>query len=465
MKESGMKSGKLSLFSLTWPLFIETLFGMLIGSTDTFMLSSLSDEAVAAVGVANQLINFTLLLFSVIATGTSVVIAQYLGAGKPGEAGRVAAISITLNFFIGLLVSGSVVLGRGGFLGLFQLSETVHAYGDVYLLWVGATLFTQSLLVTASSILRAHGFTRDAMLVSLFMNLVHIFGNSTVIYGLFGMPKLGVFGVALSTGMSRTLAMLLIFYLMFRRLPYSFTIKDLLSIDGRLLKQILHVGLPSAGEQISYNTSQMVITGMIALLGTAALSTRIYAWTIMSFIFLVGISIGQGTQILIGHLVGAGEFNRAYKQLLRSLRISFFVTLAVAGLVAYFRLPLLDLFTDDPVILGMGGVLLLLTLILEPGRTFNLVVISSLRAAGDAQFPVMMGILSMWGVSVTLSYLLGIYFGLGLVGFWIAFMADEWLRGIIMYFRWRSRIWERKSLIAKMEPEYGSSSVPLEKPQ
>lgn len=450
-KQNG-SGGRLSLFSLTWPIFLETLFGMLIGSTDTFMLSSLSDEAVAAVGVANQFIFFTLLLFSVIGTGTSVVIAQYLGAGKPGEAGKAATISIVINLINGLLVSGLVVLGREAFLGLYQLSEQVYHYGDVYLKWVGVTLFTQALLITGSAIMRAHGYTREAMLVSLFMNLIHIIGNSIVIFGLFGFPKLGVFGVALSTGLSRTSAMMLIFYLLFRRLPYFFNIKDFLFFDGKLFKQILRIGLPSAGEQISYNISQMVVTGMIALLGTAALSTRIYTWTVMSFIYLVGVSIGQGTQILVGHLVGSGDFERAYHQLLKSLKLSFIVTIIVAGIVAYFRFPLIDIFTDDPAILGMGATLLLLALILEPGRTFNLVIISSLRAAGDATFPVVVGIFSMWGLSVGVSYLLGIYFHLGLIGFWIAFIMDEWLRGILMYFRWRSRVWERKALVHAANP-------------
>jgi Na+-driven multidrug efflux pump len=121
----------------------------------------------------------------------------------------------------------------------------------------------------------------------------------------------------------------------------------------------------------------------------------------------------------------------------------------MAGIASLFAKPLLSIFTDNPEILKEGTKLLYLTLLLEPGRSFNLVIISSLRAAGDVKFPIMMGIISMWGVSVPLAYLLGIVYGLGLVGIWIAFAADEWLRGLCMLWRWRKRDWQKKNMLKK----------------
>jgi Na+-driven multidrug efflux pump len=108
---------------------------------------------------------------------------------------------------------------------------------------------------------------------------------------------------------------------------------------------------------------------------------------------------------------------------------------------------LFGIFTSNPEILQIGATILLLTIILEPGRAFNLVIISALRATGDVKFPVYMGILSMWGISVPLAYLLGIHFELGLAGIWVAFIADEWLRGILMLIRWRSKVWVNKGFI------------------
>jgi Na+-driven multidrug efflux pump len=108
---------------------------------------------------------------------------------------------------------------------------------------------------------------------------------------------------------------------------------------------------------------------------------------------------------------------------------------------------LYQIFTDDLNIIQTGATLLLLTLILEPGRTFNLIIINALRAAGDAKFPVFMGVLSMWGLSVPLAYWLGIHMEWGLIGVYLAFVVDEWLRGLIMFWRWRSRVWEQMSFV------------------
>src|SRR5687768_6457037 len=135
------------------------------------------------------------------------------------------------------------------------------------------------------------------------------------------------------------------------------------------IKKILKIGIPSAGEQLSYNTSQMAMTAITALLGAAALFTSVLTWNILFFIMLLALAVGQGTQILIGYRVGAGDFAGAYKQLLKSLKVSFIITIFIAIFIAIFREAIMGLFTDDPEIVKVGSTLLLLCLILEPGRT------------------------------------------------------------------------------------------------
>jgi len=446
-KSNSKLSPQLNLFTITWPIFIELFLQIIMGSTDTVMLSHISDDAVAAVGVANQLIFFTILIFNFVATGTAVVLSQFLGAGLKAEAKKVAAISITLNLFLGLLISIVMVTFKDPFLKLFSLPEHIEVLGEQYLAIVGGTLFFQALLQTVSSILRVYGFSRDAMFVSIFMNVVHLIGNSIFIFGLLGVPELGVKGVAISTAISRLLAMILIFRLMYVRIALNLKMKDYFRFESTYVKKIFKIGLPAAGEQVCYNTSQLAITAIIAILGASSLTTRVYTQNIMSYILLFGLAMGQGTQILIGHMVGAGNFDGAYRQLLKSLKYSLIITIVMAIVIALIREPMLEIFTDDKEIISMGGILLLMCLLLEPGRTFNLVVTSSLRATGDATISVKVGVLSMWGICVPLAYFLGIHQGLGLPGIWIAFIVDEWFRGITMYYRWKSRVWEKKVLV------------------
>lgn len=434
----------ISLLTITWPIFIELFLQVIMGSTDTIMLSHISDDAVAAVGVANQLIFLCILIFSFVSSGTAVVLSQYLGAGLKEEARTVTAISITLNLVIGLVISLLMVIFRTELLSLFHLPEHIAGLGEQYLMIVGGTVFLQAVLITVSSILRANGYTRDAMMVSVTMNVIHLIGNAILIYGLLGAPEMGVMGVSISTAISRTIALALILKLLYDRIPLNLRLKDYLTIDGIQIKRIMKIGVPAAGEQICFNLSQLAITAIIALLGAASLTTRVYTQNIMSFILVFGLAMGQGTQILIGYKAGARDFDGAYHQLLKSLRYSLIMTVAIAIVVAFFREPLMSFFTKDQEIVSMGSTLLMLCLILEPGRTFNLVVINSLRATGDANISLIMGVISMWGISVPLAYFLGIHLGFGLPGIWIAFIVDEWFRGITMYFRWRSRVWEKK---------------------
>ncbi|WLR55913.1 MATE family efflux transporter [Mesobacillus subterraneus] len=438
---------RIGLLALTCPIFIELFLHMLMGSTDTFMLSHISDEAVAAVGVANQLVFFMILVFGFVATGTAVLVSQNLGAGLQTDARKISGLSLSLNLIFGVLVSVIVVGFNDLFLQMFNLTPEIHRLAQQYLTIVGGTLFTQALLVTASAILRANGLTKEAMFISIIMNIIHLAGNSLFIYGLFGVPEMGVQGVAISTAISRAIAVILIFRLLYRRLPMRIALEDYLSFNKTFIKKILKIGVPSAGENVLYNTSQMAITVIIGLLGAMALTTRVYTFNIMSFMMLFGIAIGQGTQILIGYKVGAREFDKAYHQLLKSLKLSIIITMAITVVIVSIREPILGIFTDNKEIIREGSKVLLLCLILEPGRTFNIVVISSLRAAGDAVFPVTMAFVSMWGISVPLAYFLGIKMGFGLSGIWIAFIIDEWFRGIIMYIRWRSRVWEKKVLV------------------
>jgi putative MATE family efflux protein len=439
----------LTLRALTWPIFIELFLQMLMGTTDIIMLSHISDDVVAAIGVANQLVFFAILLFNFTATGTAVLVSQYLGAGMKKEAKQASAISLTINLGLGLVVSMLLIMFKGPLLGLFHLEATIAAIGYEYLSIVGGTLFLQAMLVTVSAILRANGFTREAMFVSIMMNIIHLIGNALVIYGLFGFPELGVKGVAISTAVSRAAAVIIAFVFMYKRLPIKIQLNDYFDFQMPHIRKILKIGVPAAGEQLSYNTSQMAMTAIIAIMGAAALSTRVYTWNVMSFIMLFALAVGQGTQILIGYRVGSRDFDGAYRQLLRSLKYSLVITIVIAILIAILREDIMSIFTNDKEIIHTGSILLLLCLILEPGRTLNLIVINSLRATGDAVFTMKMGILSMWGLAVPISYILGIYFGLGLAGVWIAFIVDEWFRGIIMYFRWKSRAWETKVLIEK----------------
>ena len=128
---------KLSLLAITWPIFVESALQMFLRTSDTFMLSKVSDGAVAAVGVANQIIMFAVLMFNFVALGSAVVISQYLGARRQHEIGRLAGSSLALNFLFGLVVSVVVMMLSGPLLRIFDLDPSLFGQAKKYLLIAG----------------------------------------------------------------------------------------------------------------------------------------------------------------------------------------------------------------------------------------------------------------------------------------------------------------------------------------
>jgi len=447
--ESKIKVKKLSLYTIAWPIFIESALHMFLRTSDTFMLSRVSDEAVAAVGVANQLIMFSFIMMNFVAVGAAVVISQYLGAQKNDEIPKLVATAIPLNFLFGLLISILLVSFNTSLLGIFGLDEALLSQAKVYLFIVGGFIFLQAVMITVSAIIQAHGFTRDTMLVVVGMNLLNIALNYCFIYGAVGFPQLGVTGVAIATVISQILGLVVNLLILNRRVNVKLLWKDLVKWQRDHVVKILKVGVPSSASQLSYFGSQIVTTIFIASLGAELLTTRIYTQNILFFVTVLAISLGRALQIIVGHMVGAGDHEETYRTVFKNLVRSFVITLCAMTIITLFSKPLLSLFTDDPVIISLGATLLLMGFLLEPGRNFNVLLERSLQATGDARFTMGTSVIVIWIFSIPLIYFLGIHLGYGLIGIWVAFIADEWIRGFILFLRWKSKVWVQKALVKR----------------
>ncbi|MEK4508552.1 MULTISPECIES: MATE family efflux transporter [Paenibacillus] len=447
MKNTG---SNLSMFALTWPIFIEMLLGMLMGNIDTFMLSHYSDQAVASVGVANQILFFINLMFNVVSAGTSIIIAQNLGAGREKSATEVASVAIVLNMLFGILVSG-LLLGGGKFVfRLMNIPEELAPDATTYLLITGGFVFIEAVRLTLSTIIRSYGLTRLTMYVALGINVIHLGGNYAVLYGSFGAPFSGITGVAMSTVLSRLIGLVLLLILLRIKTDFTWKPRELRGATIRThASALFKIGIPTAGESFFSTLAQICITSFIALLGTQALSAKIYAQNIGMFNNLFTISLALATEILIGRYVGAKLFDDAYRRGKIYVRAAAMLSAGSALLIALSSSFLISLFTNNEVIISQAMQLLWLAVLLESGRSGNLILINALRAAGDVKVPVYISVSSVWIVSVSLSYVLGVYFGFGMVGVYIAFIADEWIKTFLLRRRWKSRRWERIDLIGR----------------
>lgn len=438
------------LFDLAWPIFVETALFMMLGFVDVFVLSRYDDLAASSVNTANQAISIITIVFSVISSASGVLISQYLGADKKENASRIAALSIILQFLTGIIVSAVLLFFGENILSSIGAKDTVLKFAGQYLSIVGGFMFLQSVLGAMSVIIRSHGMTQLSMYVTVGINVINTALDIVFVSGLFGLPKMGVAGVAAATTFSRIVGTVILGIVLFRKVEKLSVFKMLKPVPVKDIIDIIKIGVPSALESFLYNLSQLVITSIVLnCLSDPELIAKTYVQNLTMMFYIFSLSIGQASQIITGHLVGAEKTDEAYRQGWKAYKNALVITMSVSVLGIILRSFLIGIFTSDPAVIEMGKNILIINLLLEFGRTTNLVVIANLKGAGDVYFPTVCAIFSMWIISVLGSYLFAVVLGGGIYGLWLALALDECFRGILMIFRWKSGKWKQYRLKAE----------------
>jgi putative MATE family efflux protein len=423
------------LWPLLWPLFLELLLGMAVGLVATALAARVSDAAAGAFALANQLSAALFIVFRIVGAGIGVVITQALGSGQRASADALARAALGASSWIGAGCALLALAGAEPLLRLLQAPAELLPLGVPFLRWLAPALLLDAWNASMGSVMRAHLRARDSLMVLVAQNALQL-GLAMAL-----MPLHGLVGFAWAVTASRLLTLVLHVLLWHWRLGLHPVAADWWQWRRQEVAAMLHIGLPGAAENIAWRLAFTVSIAVTAQIGSAALATHAYVSQVMHFILLVGLAIGLSMEILIGHLIGAGRLREADRLLRRSLAWGLGSAVLVAGAAALAGPWILAQFSRDAAIVATGSSLLLVSVLMEPGRTFNLVVINALRASGDAKYPVMVGAGSMALVLAGGSWLLGIGLGWGLLGVWIAYTADEWLRGLLMWRRWARRDW------------------------
>ncbi len=444
MSRQAIISQRMNIRTLVWPIFVEQLVRMSLMSIDVFMLAQFSEAAVAAVGLTGHFIFFLILSYTIVSSGSAVLIGQNLGASRDLQAQHYAQSGLLLAFVSAVLIGIIFYFLSPAFIHTYNLESDVETFAIQYSVITGGFSIGMSLSIMFSTILRAHGYSKSPMVIQVIAGLINLVGNYLALYPPFGWPQTGVVGVAVATVVSQLISAIICWYVIkHHQIPLSF--QGIFRPKSKKLKKILKIGFPNAGESISYNVAQITIMFFVAQLGTAALAAAAVVQTLARFMFVFSLSLGSGAQILSSYYVGQQRFtelkHNVHKYWVVGMASSIFATL----LMIVYREPLTAVFSDDPQTQSLIAILLIVSLFVESGRAINLIVIAALKGTGDVIFPVKIGIVAMWGIGVLFAYVLGIYWSLGLIGIWIAVGLDEWTRGIIMIYRWQKERWMSKS--------------------
>lgn len=438
--------GTMTLTKVFIPFFLEMFLMNFMQTVNTFMLSYFSDNAVAAVGAAGQFSSMIYTFYSVIGTGVSIVLCHHLGAGKKEQTSEAVFSALVFGAALSAVISILMSIFARPCMTLLNIKGDVLDDAAKYFSICMQFSFLPALFVIISSIFKSYGFPQISVGISLGMNILNAALNYLVIFQPFPFFLKGVSGIAWCSNISRGVALICIIICLFR-LPLQLDFHKMRPKSLLKIKEILRVGLPGGISSLSYNVSQTVTTSVIALVGVSAISTKIYVSNLVFYVYVLGLSLGMSTSLLIGWLCGAKKYDQAYKLNLQNLKVTILLNATLSILLFLFGRPLLSLFTKDPDILKVGCALLFWDIFVEIFRGFNHIEENSLRGAGDVVFPMIVSICSCWAISVLFSYILGVKLGLGLTGCWIAFAMDEAFRGINYFFRWKSKKWMKKTVV------------------
>lgn len=435
------------LRKIAYPLVIENLLFLAFSSIDVFMLSGYSDKAVAAVGLITQYTWFLLLLLQVIPNGATISLTNFLGAGQVEKAKKISRTALQMVIVFGLFFGLVFAFLIPQILKKYNIDDEVRLFASQYAFIYSVFSVFSGISIVQSSILRSYGHTKDAMVVNAIANSLNIVGNALALYGWFGIPILGVKGVAISTVASQFAGAIILSVRIACLKDSKYSIKNPFKIVKSEWRQILKIGVPTAGESVSWNLSQLVIMIIITTFGTEAIAAFTYLMTILRFIYMIAISIGTASQIKTGHYCGAGLQQTAYKNVFCYQISGSAVSLFIATVIFIFRHQMIAFFTTDVAITSIILSVMPVTFFLELGRSINVIIIPCLMASGDIHFPVGAGIFSNWMISTLLSYVFAVLFGWGFIGVIIAMACDELFRGILMIFRWKSKVWMYKKAV------------------
>ncbi len=428
------------VLALAWPVIGENFLETLLGIVDTWLVSSLGAVALAGVGAAIQFMFFIISAMSAISVGSSVLVAQAVGARNLERAGALAKQSLVWSLILSIPLSLIGFFNAHWLVGLFGMEPAVNVIGAEYLQVTMGTVVVLVMLIIGGGVLRGAGDSRTPMLVTALANVINVVLAYVLIYGEFGFPEMGAVGSAWATFIARFIALLLLLAALWQG-RNNVTIRGSGNWlpDWSIARQLLKIGVPAAVEQVAMSSAFLMMTTVISHLGTLELAAQRVAMNAMSLSFLPGFGFSIAATALVGQSVGARRPADGQAATRIATRWAMIWMGSLGLLFLFFAPQIMRFFSDDPGVIAIGAAGLRVVAFTQPFWALGFVNAGALRGTGNTQFPLRVNSIGIWA-AVGLGALFINFISPSLAAVWAAFMITSPITSFLMWRKFRSGV-------------------------
>lgn len=433
---------KKSLTKLLIPLIIEQLLAVLVGMVDGVMVSAVSEAAVSGVNLVDQINILLINLFTALATGGSVVVAQFIGSGRKKRANEAANQLVLVMLVLTVFMMVIALVGNQWILNLIfgNVSAPIMENASTYFFITAISFPFLGIYNACAALYRSMGNSRVSMNISLLMNGINIAGNAICIYGL----HMGVEGVAIPTLVSRVVAAVVPLYLLRNPdLQVHFARPIRFRFQWPVVWKILGIGVPNGIENSMFQLGKLIVQRWVTRFGDYAIAANAAAGAIVNFQWMVPSAVGVSFLTIVGQCAGAGRMQEAKEHIKKLILMSKGAMLVINTLMIVFRYQIIGIYSNlsEETISKTATLIILHAVfsILFWPESFALP--NAFRAANDVRYPMLVSVTSMWVFRIGMSYVLGIVFDLGVIGIWLAMFFDWGVRAVIFAYRYRKDKW------------------------
>ncbi len=433
------------LTKLLLPLIVEQLLAVLVGMADVVMVAAVGETAVSGVSLVDSISILIIQMLAALATGGSVVCAQYIGKKQPENACEAAGQLILVTTLVSVVIAAIALIGNRHVLALIfgKVEDSVMRNAQIYF-WLSALSYPfLAVYNSCAALYRAMGNSKVSMYASLAMNAINIAGNAICVFGL----HMGVEGVGIPTLVSRAFAAVLMLFLI-QRPQNVIRIRNLqeLRFNGRMIKDILKVGVPNGMENTMFQFGKLFLQSLVSSLGTVAIASYAVASNLVTFEYLVGNAIGLGIITIVGQCVGAGEWEQAKQYTKKLVLVNYAALVVICSLMILFRNQVVGIYNLSPEATRTSAEMLFahsLAMVVWP---LAFTIPYSLRASFDAPFTMYVSVASMWIFRIASAYFFVKVLNLGVMGVWYGMYIDWVFRGSLFVNRFHHFGQKRKIL-------------------